>query len=545
MKHTFTATILLLCQTIVQAQPCSPNELTGIFYDQESSCEANFDFNTYYNVTSVYVLRNYIRTGTFQWKFRSDTTNTTWQNLSLTWQGQGTETIEKPDFMTTDNGQYLCVFTDNSTGCKDSLITAVYVNPRPNINITIDSSNCSGMFLGTSLNNDPGQILTHCWEPDFGMNPAACETTSPSYLFNSVGCMAVASSVAVIATNQYGCENLTYMNGLCNLEFLDTYASLNTSDTIFCAKTGILEVKRSSGIAIQSGWTFQWLKNNTSLSWATNQIIKPTASGKYKCIVTNNDGCTATTNEISVTVNYLPTINIQPSGITEICNKDTILLASGSSSSNTFNWYRNGLLQSQTTSSIGVFSNGNYKVVATTPEGCSATSSNSKITIYRSKIEAMGPVVICTGDSTVLQNITPNTVARQWQQNKVNIPGATSSQYAATQSGLYRVKSTSAGGCISYSNQIDISVNCREGFVENYLLNISPVPSAQFINLGSFETSGNFRINITDMNGKIIFENNDSQMDIQQLDVSGLAAGMYIIHFSDEAGKRSGKFIRE
>jgi hypothetical protein len=544
MKHSFNITLLLLCQTIVQAQPCSPNELSSIYYDQESSCEANFDVNTYYNFTSIYVIRNNIRTGTLQWHFRIDS-NTAWQNLSMSWQGQGSESIDKPDFMTSDNGQYLCVFTDTVTGCKDSLIAALYVHPRPNFNITIESSDCSGMFLGTSLNNDPGQILTHCWEPDFGMNPPACETTASSYLFNSVGCMAVASSVSVIATNQYGCENLTYINGLCNLEYLDTYASLNTSDTIFCAKTGILEVKRASGIAIQAGWTFQWLKNNTSLSWATNQIIKPTASGKYKCIVTNSDGCTATTNEISVIVNKLPTLNIQPSGITEICNKDTIILTSGSASSNTYNWYRNGIPMPQTTTSIGVFSNGNYKVVATSPQGCSATSAASKINIYRSKIEATGPVVICAGDSTMLQNLTPNTVTRQWQFNNVSIPSATSSQFAAKQSGLYRVKSTSAGGCVSYSNQIDISVNCREALQENYLLHISPVPSSHFINLGSFETSGNFRINITDMNGKIILEKNNSHLDIQQLDISGLVSGMYIIHFSDDAGIRSGKFIRD
>jgi hypothetical protein len=97
--------------------------------------------------------------------------------------------------------------------------------------------------------------------------------------------------------------------------------------------------------------------------------------------VTNSDGCTATTNEISVIVNKLPTLNIQPSGITEICNKDTIILTSGSASSNTYNWYRNGIPMPQTTTSIGVFSNGNYKVVATSPQGCSATSAASKINI--------------------------------------------------------------------------------------------------------------------------------------------------------------------
>ncbi len=546
MKHSFITTMLLFLFSAVQAQqPCSPNELVKVTAQLDSPCEALFSTSSYFNFATIVVQRNNIRTGTFNWQFRSDTVNGSWQPLPASWLGQGTEFIDKPDFNTADNGQYRCVFTDTATGCKDYRRTSVYVHPRPNYNINIDFVGCVAMYLGTELLNDPNQVLTHCWQPDFGTNPLVCESNSPLYAFQGVGCAMVVGTVTSIVTNQYGCENLSYISGLCNLEYLDTYASLNAPDTVFCAKSGSIEVSRFSNTSVQSGWTYQWLKNGTSLSWATNKIIKPTTTGKYKCIVTNNSGCTNTTNEISVTVNKLPTVNIQPSGITEICNKDTIILASGSASSNTFNWYRNGLLQLQTTSSIGVFKGGNYNVVATSPEGCSAASPNSKITIYRSTIVATGPVVICAGDSTILQNLTPNTVARQWQLNNVNIPGATSSQYAATQSGLYRVKSTSVGGCISYSNQIDISVNCREASQENYLLHISPVPSSQFINLGTFKTSGNFNISITDMNGKIVFENNDAQKDIHQLDVSGLNAGMYLIQYSDDAGQRRGKFIRE
>ena len=546
MKHSSITIMLLLLFTAVQAQqPCSPNELVSVTAQLDSPCEALFSTSFYFNFATLTAQRNNIRTGTFYWQFRSDTVNGSWLPLPATWLGQGTEFIDKPDFNTADNGQYRCVFTDTATGCKDYRRTSVYVHPRPNYNINIDHVGCVAMYLSTGLLNDTNQVLSHCWQPDFGTNPIVCQSNSPIYAFQGVGCVMVIGTVTAIVTNQYGCENLSYISGLCNLEYLDTYASLNAPDTVFCAKSGSIEVNRFSNTSVQSGWTYQWLKNNTSLVWATNNIIKPTTTGKYKCIVTNNNGCTAITNEISVTVNNLPLVNVQPSGATEICNKDTILLSSGSPSSNTFNWYRNGLLLPQTTSSLGVFRNGNYKVVATSPEGCTSTSSISKINIYRSKIEATGPVVICTGDSSVLQNLTPNTVTRQWQLNNVNIPGATSPQYAATQSGLYRVKSTSAEGCVSYSNQIDISVNCREASQENYLLHISPVPSSQFINLGAFETTGNFNISITDMNGKIILEKNDAQMDIQQLDVSGLVPGMYIIHFSDEAGQRNGKFIRE
>ncbi|MFN0187214.1 MAG: T9SS type A sorting domain-containing protein [Bacteroidia bacterium] len=546
MKHSFITSMLLFLFTAVQAQqPCNPNELVSVSAQLDFPCEALAGTSYSFNFASIVVQRNFIRTGPLLWQFRSDTVNGSWQNLPATWQGQGMEGISKSDFNTADNGQYRCVFTDALTGCMDFRRTSVYVHPRPNYNINIDNVGCVAMYLGTELLNDTNQVLSHCWQPDFGSNPIVCESNSPIYGFQGVGCVMVIGTVEVIVTNQYGCENLSYISGLCNLEYLDTYASLNAPDTIFCAKSGAIEVNRFSNTSVQSGWTYQWLKNGTSISWATSKTIKPVATGKYKCIITNNSGCTSTTNEISVTVNPLPTTNIQPFGSTEICNKDTIVLNSGSSLANTFEWYRNGIQLPQTTSSISIFKGGNYKVVVTSPLGCTNTSPISKINVYRSKIQAIGPVVFCTGDSAVLQNITLNTLGRQWQSNNINIPGAIFSQYAAKQSGLYRVKSTSADGCISYSNQIDISVNCREALQENYLLHISPVPSSQFINLGSFETSGNFRINITDMNGKIVFEKNDAQLDIHQLDVSGLSAGMYIIHFSDEAGKRSGKFIRE
>lgn len=546
MRHSFFTTLLLLLFSAVQAQQlCNPNELVRVTAQLDFPCEALAGTSYSFNFATVTAQRNNIRTGTFLWQFRSDTVSGSWQILPPTWQGQGTEMIDKSDFNTGDNGQYRCVFTDTATGCKDYRRTSVYVHPRPAYNISIDSLGCGGMYLGTSLLNDASQVLSHCWEPNYDNNPYTCDATTPAYLFNRTGCIMVAGTVTVIVTNQFGCENLSFISGLCNLENLDIYNSLNAPDTVFCAKSGSLEVARFSNTSVQSGWTYQWLKNGASLSWATNRLIKPSTSGKYECIVTNSSGCTKITNEISVTVIPLPTTNIQPFGSTEICTKDTIVISSGSQPTNTVEWYRNGQSLSQNTIDLPVFTNGNYKVVVTSPDGCSASSPNSKISVYRSKIVATDPVVFCNGDSAILQNLTPNTVGRQWQYNSSNIPGATFSTYAAKQSGLYRVKSTSAGGCISYSNQIDISVNCREALNEDYLLHISPVPSAQFINLGSFEPLGNFRISISDMNGKIIFEKNDAQLDIHQLDVSGLSSGMYLIHYSDAAGQRSGKFIRE
>jgi len=544
-KRLMAAMFPLFAFITLQAQnPCSPNELIRVSASLDSPCEAYFGTTSYFNLVTIIAQRNLIRTGTLLWQFRNDTVNGVWQNLPATWQGQGTDIISKPDFSTTDNGQYRCVFTDTATGCIDFRRTSVYVKPRPQFSINVDSIVCGGLYLGTQLQNDPSQLLSHCWEPDFSSFPYACEKTTPAYLFSGAGCMMVAGTVEVIVTNQYGCENLSFISGLCNLEFLDTYVQLNAPDTIFCAKSGSLEVQRISNALIPASWTYQWFRNGNLLSWATTRSIKPVNSGKYSCRVTNTNGCNMMTNEISVTVNPLPAVNLQPSGTTQICTKDTIVLSSGSNTNNSFAWYRNNQLLPQNTLAIDVFQAGNYKVTVTSPQGCSATSPVSKTSVYRSRIQAAGPVVFCAGDSVILQNFTANTATRQWQLNNVSIPGATAPVYAAKQSGLYRVKSTSTGGCISYSNQIDVNVNCRTSG-ENVLTEIYPVPASEFISIGLAAKNDNVRLCITDIAGKIISDELISAGTLQQYDVSAFPTGMYLLTIYDGVDRWSGKFIRE
>lgn len=546
MKKQIIAVLFPLFAFInLQAQnPCSPNELIRVSASLDSPCEAYFGTTSYFNFATIIAQRNQIRTGTFLWQFRSDTVNGVWQNLPATWQGQGTEIISKPDFSTTDNGQYRCVFTDTATGCKDFRRTSVFVKPRPQFSINIDSIACQGLYLGTQLQNDPSQVLSHCWEPDFSSFPYACEKTTPAYLFSGAGCMMVAGTVEVIVTNQFGCENLSFISGLCNLEFLDTYVQLNAPDTVFCSKRGSLEVQRFSNALIPANWSYQWFKNGTPLSWATERTIRPANSGKYNCRVTNSNGCTMMTNEISVTVNPLPALFLYPTGTTQICSKDTLVMSSGSNTNNNFAWYRNNQLLSQNTMAIGVTQAGNYRVVVTTPQGCSVTSAISKVTVYRSTIQAAGPVTFCAGDSVILQNFTANTVARQWQMNGVNIPGATAPVYAAKQSGLYRVRSTSIDGCVSFSNQIDVNVNCRTSG-ENVLTEIYPVPASEFISIGLAAKNDNVRLCITDIAGKIISDELISAGTLQQYNVSAFPAGMYLLTIYDGVERWSGKFIRE
>lgn len=69
-----------------------------------------------------------------------------------------------------------------------------------------------------------------------------------------------------------------------------------------------------------------------------------------------------------------------------------------------------------------------------------------------------GSTSICSGSSVTLNAPSNIDIQYQWRRNGTDIPNATSSQYAASQSGAYTLHATTAGGCISISNAITLTV---------------------------------------------------------------------------------------
>jgi hypothetical protein len=51
--------------------------------------------------------------------------------------------------------------------------------------------------------------------------------------------------------------------------------------------------------------TYQWLQDGVEIPGATNQSYTPTVTGVYSLVVTFQNGCTATSNEIQVTISGL------------------------------------------------------------------------------------------------------------------------------------------------------------------------------------------------------------------------------------------------
>jgi hypothetical protein len=80
-------------------------------------------------------------------------------------------------------------------------------------------------------------------------------------------------------------------------------------------------------------------------------------------------------------------------------------------------------------------------------------------TVATASINASGPTTFCTGGSVLLTSTTANAITVQWNKNGINIVGATSPSYTATQAGSYTLVVTDNCGNQTTSNAIIINTN--------------------------------------------------------------------------------------
>jgi hypothetical protein len=325
---------------------------------------------------------------------------------------------------------------------------------------------------------------------------------------------------------------------------MDIRADLSSLSNVFCANTESINITRNSGAGFGNNWTFQWQKDGTNLNWAQSPSIKPATSGNYSCLVSNGSGCTKTTDPIFVTVFPRPLATLAPAGSVQICQTDTLTLLSNATGNNTYQWYRNNAPFSTAGPNLSTNLSGNYKVLVTNNFGCTRLTSTTKVSKYRTTISANGPVVFCQGDSVILSSTTPNTASWQWQLNNVNIPGATGSSYAAKSAGLYRVRGISATGCRSFSNQLDVNVNCRTEEMAAQL-HIAPVPASEYIDI--YYSTAIVPVNellIIDVNGKIIESHAAGEASSSRLGIDHLDTGIYFIVIHTASGSYRAKFLK-
>lgn len=141
---------------------------------------------------------------------------------------------------------------------------------------------------------------------------------------------------------------------------------------------------------------------------------------------------------------------IAPNGPTAFCPGGSVILSASPTTGHIYQWQNNTInIPNATKSSYTATTSGIYTVIS----DCSPPSPPVTVTVYATAIFAEGSTTFCTGSSVKLTAFPDAGNTYQWQNNAVNIPGATNSSYTATTSGNYTVSTI-----CSTSNPITVTL---------------------------------------------------------------------------------------
>lgn len=182
-------------------------------------------------------------------------------------------------------GNYSVIVT-NASGCSaTSAITPVTVNPLPSATITPQGATtfCSGDSVILAANTGTG--LTYQWKKGANLISGAA---SNNYTATGGG------TYKVIVTNSSGCSK-TSGGAIVTVNPRPTATITSANSTNFCTG-GSDTLKANTG----SGLTYQWQKENINISGETASKYTAITTGTFNVIITSPNGCSKTSNSISV-----------------------------------------------------------------------------------------------------------------------------------------------------------------------------------------------------------------------------------------------------
>lgn len=281
-------------------------------------------------------------------------------------------------------------------------------------------------------------------------------------------------------------------------------------------------------------YTYQWYKNNIPIGGATTANYTASTAGVYYVVISVPGGCSVSSVQKTVTVNAAPAVNIVGDGPFDFCPGTTLTLWVDSLSGHQFQWKKNNVnIAGAIYSNLAVTQAGTYVVRVTNACGqiTRDTVICTEVNNPSPNIQASGPLTFCAGQSVTFSAAVFPGVMNQWRKNGIDIVGGTGATYTATQSGTYSVKQT-ANGCIKYSGNKVVNVNCREG--ENLAANISveiipqPISDGASIVIGGDVDFSNINFQLFDLSGKLIQQFGTDGITTQFYK-GNLKAGLYLL----------------
>ncbi len=366
------------------------------------------------------------------------------------------QTFTTTTTVSTAESRYIGFFLE-STGANglsvyiDDIVITKICHPLP---VTITPTGSATICQGENLGLIAMGAESYTWSPSTGLSSTtgAFVTASPD----------TTTTYTVTGKNSKGCSSTAQITVTVNPA---PVASISTNDeTIFCeGGTAVLQAEGNGA------YNYQWLRNGSSISDATESSFTAVATGNYSVRVTNaSTGCRATSNIIPVTVDPKPNATITTDSPLSICQGDFALLeANHEFTYLTYQWLKNEQeITGATSRNFQARESGSYSVRVTNSDSrketrCTRTSESITITVNPNPVAEISTENLppfCEGDAALLQAEEGAGYTYQWLRNGDLLTGATESSLSVEESGNYSVNVT-LGSCTVTSNIIPITVN--------------------------------------------------------------------------------------
>ena len=339
----------------------------------------------------------------------------------------------------------------------------ITVNPSATIANSTDTI-CTGtaFSFATALSDIVPANTTYSWTVANNTNiigETAQATTSSAVsqtLFNSTSLDQIVAYTLTPTSGSAGCVGAPFTYNVTVTPLPTTISA--TGSTTFCDGGSVTLIAPVA--PLQMSYTYQWNLNGTPITGATSISYIANASGSYTVTVTNNAGCSATSQAVVVTENPLPTV-AAITGTTAVCIGSTTTLSSLTAggtwtSSNTATATVNAISGVVTGVSAGVAT---ITYTVTDVNGCVNTQTAAVTVNALPSVAALtGASTICVGSATTFESATIGGV---WSTSNaavasVSASGVVTGVSAGQATITYTV--TNGAGCVS-SVSADINVN--------------------------------------------------------------------------------------
>jgi hypothetical protein len=357
----------------------------------------------------------------------------------------------------------------------------VFQNPVFKIQNDISSANITvspntSMCLGSSVVLTVTGASTYTWSPATGLSSTtdsavtASPSTTTTYTVVGSNGSCTASGTVTVTVNQ------------------PPVAAINPAGPVQTCSGNPTMLYATQG----TGYTYQWYESGNPVAGATLDSLAVTSSGNYTVVITDANGCSGSSNSVSVTQGVGPVVTIAATGGT--CGAGVILigysgapivLTANAPGAVSYTWSTNA-----TTQSITVTQAGTYSVVAYDANGCPSSGPGGSFTVTAISV-ACGH----NGDKVILCHVPPGNP---------NNPQTICVAASAIPSHLANHPDDCIGPCSLYyprtASELEAIVNEYGFYVEAY-----PNPSSDGFALHLIaEPDVTVSVNIYDITGRLV-----------------------------------------